>query len=146
MKMKLLISGLALAAFACSDPAAPVSGRTFVLTSVDAHALPAAAWQGDTFTAMLIADTLRFDSDGTGSEVVVYRFDSTGPLEEPGQTERLHIEWTQTGSTIQFVIECDPTTLCLRAPALTGTIGSDGALTVTSPDVLSGKTRRFEPR
>jgi hypothetical protein len=146
MKRKLMIAALAATGLACSDPAAPVSGRTFLLTSVDAHALPVAAWQGDTFTAMLVADTVRFDADGTGTEVVVYRFDSTQPLEEAGQTEHHRIEWTQSGATIQFVIECDPSTLCLIAPALTGTIGADGALTVTYPDILSGRTRRFEPR
>jgi hypothetical protein len=133
MRTPLVSIAAVVALLACGDPVAPVSGRTFALKTVGSSPLPVVGWHGDTFTAMLVGDTLRFNADGTGSEVVVYRFEAGGPLEDQGQIDRYHIEWTQTGSTIQFVAGCAPEMLCISAPAYTGSIGADGSLTVTDP-------------
>jgi hypothetical protein len=69
----LCASVVLIAGVACDDPLRPedVVG-TYVVRTVRGEPLPMIAWQTETDTARLVADTLRLRRDGTGTEVSVY--------------------------------------------------------------------------
>src|SRR4051812_2370048 len=105
-KTILFALAAALTLAACSDPVAPAPGGAYALKTVGTSPLPVVGWESEGFTSFLVGDTLTFNADGTGLEVVAFRFESTKPLEEPGQTERNAFTWTQHGSALEITIFC----------------------------------------
>ena len=76
-----------LALIACDDPIRPqdVAG-TYVLRTVRGQPLPAVLWETDHTQLRVLADTLRLNADGTGSEAWLLEF--TGQhASESGRSE-----------------------------------------------------------
>jgi hypothetical protein len=124
----LALSLAALLVTGCSDePLAPsaVAG-TYVLFSIDGNPLPApAGYQGPADgPVIVIADTLRLDSDGSGSIVRVQQTDYNDPNWIDRLESTLHYETTAGG--IAMTLDCPPGALmlCIAGPHLTARLVS----------------------
>lgn len=138
MSMTLLRSKLAgvvcaLVLSSCDDATnnSVLTGEFFVLQSVADQSLPAVVVIGDYTSLEVVADTLRFRNDGTGTEIFVRR--PTYPDQPPGPDERIEHVFTYAVSqgTIDIAFTCPDfaagsANSCLAPPHYRGYLTLDG--------------------
>lgn len=124
----LVLSFATLLAIGCGDePLAPsaVAG-TYVLLSIGGDPLPApAGYQGPADgPVIVIANTLRLDSDGSGSIVRVQQTEYNNPSWIDRLESTLHYETTAGG--IAITLDCPPEALmlCIAGPHMTARLVS----------------------
>lgn len=135
--IRCTLAGIACASalLSCDDATSNsnVVSDFFVLQSVADDPLPAVIVVGDYTSWEIVADTLRFRNDGTGTEVVVRRptYPDVGP--GPNQREEHAFQYTLDRGVLDIVFTCPDfaagnTTSCLAPPHYRGYLTMDGIL------------------
>lgn len=97
---------------ACDDPFRPGDGPgTYVLHSVGWDPLPAFFWQSDQGQMRVMADTLRLNADGTGSEV--WHLEFIQPLRTTASRYEVPLTFEVQGDRLEGVYRCPPGAFCL---------------------------------
>lgn len=128
---------LAIASSCATSPKHQPVGL-YGLDTIGGQPLPQTAWETETMTARLVADTMDFKPDGTGTETIRLQYVTKGPpLEEPGQVEIVPFTYTITGSSIAITLQCPDFASCAPPPHYVGTV-DDGRITLESKLATTG--------
>jgi hypothetical protein len=130
----------------CRDATDPPGqpDEEYVLRSVAGAALPATVVVGDATEWQIVADTMRFRSDGTGTEVFVWRTTVAGQAPgDPEREERSFQYQLKPNGVVEIEFPCPDfpagnTASCIAPPHYRGTIGDaeiefDFALSYPTP-------------
>jgi hypothetical protein len=124
----------ALIVTSCRDATDPPvePAEEYVLRSVAGAALPATIANGGATGWQIVADTMRFRADGTGTEIFIWRTVMTGqPPAEPEREERSFHFSLKPGGVIEIELPCPDfqsghTASCIAPPHFRGTVDAEG--------------------
>jgi hypothetical protein len=106
----ILVASITLGA--CDDPFRPGDAAgTYVLRSVRGEPVPAFFWQSDQAQMRVVADTLRLNADGTGSEV--WHLEVIQPLRTTASRVEVPLRFEVQGDRLEGVYLCPPGAACL---------------------------------
>jgi hypothetical protein len=124
-----LAAGLTLlAALSCGDPTAPLNtSGTYALVRIAGDALPAQAFENEFVRVASIADTLRFNSDGTGSTVTVDELVLLNPTRAPEVVRfEAAFHYVVAGARVEISFDCGPLASCVAPPHMVGRLTDTG--------------------
>ncbi len=100
--------------------------RTYVLESVGGKPLPTVVFESELYQVTVLADTFRFQPDGTGTSAYAHDVDY---LKEPqrngGTANGRRIGYQVKGEAIEIAHECGPLENCTPPPHWIGRVTSD---------------------
>src|SRR3954462_15790121 len=114
--MRQFAAGIVLAAaMGCSaDTASPLGRDFYALQSVAGIPLPAPYAQNPYYNGLVVADSMAFREDGTGTRHAIYQQESS--------TERYATDegfsWTRDGNNIAITFVCPALASCIAGPHL----------------------------
>ncbi len=97
----------------CQDSTAPTVVSTYVLRALGSTPVPAP--EGASPDYLLVADTMRFRSDGIVTQTITRQMpDAAGATTRTHGTSTMH--YTIDGSVVHFSVTCPPGADCIRTP------------------------------
>ena len=107
-------------AVACSESTAPaLTGDVYVLGSIAGVSLPAPYTASPSANGRIIADTMAFRADGTGTRRTRYE-GANG--ESDVHSQEANFTYTKTGDQVEVWFACPPNADCIPGPHFTGTL------------------------
>ena len=117
--VRALTVAVALGPVACETPADPALAAfagTYVLRTVDDHALPVLIQDYGAWRYYRIADTLTLGPRGEYTRVLTLEIDSTGNGRRRLQRSTSDGSYVVRGDTLDFFFYCPPNASCVRPP------------------------------
>ena len=127
-----------------NDPLAPLSGDQYVLRSIAGVSLPAPYAPNPDHNERIVADTLAFQSNGSGMRRTVYE---GNPDPAARRLEESTFNWIGQGDRVEITFTCPPDALCIQGPHLAGT-RSNSEIVITESAISRHPlvfARRFPP-
>jgi hypothetical protein len=136
-KPVLMVAALSLAFFSsrCGSPVSPEgSAGIYVLDEINGDPLPAVSTAHEFGVTEILADTLWFETNGTGMRHVTYRSTGTGAESQTYRSED-PFSYALSSERIEIAFECRDVIIhqgsvgmasCVAPPHFVGTIEHDG--------------------
>jgi hypothetical protein len=134
-RLTLLIGTMLAGVAGCTDVLSPVDYfGEYALTRVGGNALPAFVFDNGSVSAVVVADTIRIRSDGTGSRTGVWIYTNVGPqlaITAPNRVEGTsEFVYKVVKNRLEMTTVCGPLANCAPPPHVVA-IRTPNGLSVT---------------
>ena len=128
---RVFLAATIVAAIACDTQVAPLGRDYYALQSVAGVPLPAPYATNPYYNGLLVADSIMFRDDGTGSRFATYQEENS--TSRYSTVESFH--WSRNDNRISITFVCPPTASCIAGPHLKGVI-DETSMTITESVVM----------